>query len=75
MYHLCVAIFGKNLNLVLVRESNRALSTFYDFMNRNLSILNFGSRVYLRGSLVIVLVRPPVGPLVRPSLDISETAH
>ena len=32
-------------------------------------------RVYPKGSLVIVLVRPSVCPSVRPSLDISETVH
>ena len=32
----------------------------------------FGPRIYLRGSLVIALVR---GPSVLPSLSISESAH
>ena len=33
----------------------------------------FGPRIYLRGSLVIALVRGP--SVVRPFLNISETVH
>ena len=36
---------------------------------------DFGPRVYPKGSLVIALVRPCVRVSVRPSLNISETAH
>ena len=36
---------------------------------------NFGSRLYPKGSLLIVLVRVSVCPCVRPPLNISETAH
>ena len=37
--------------------------------------INFGPRVYPKGSLVIALVRPCVCPCVYPSLNISETAY
>ena len=42
---------------------------------RNLKKINFGPRVYPRGSYVITHVRPSVGPSVRPSLNISETVN